>query len=87
MTDKQEITLPDPAYEIAMHESFDFPRPIPYLGYDRLPVGTKLYTAEAIHEAVAAERAKNIAALDALNLWDYDDPASSAIAAIQGDQS
>jgi len=40
-----------------------------------------------IAEAVAAERAKNIAALEALNLWDYDDPASSAIAAIQGDQT
>lgn len=40
-----------------------------------------------IAAAVAAERAKNIAALEALNLWDYDDPASSAIAAIQGDQT
>jgi hypothetical protein len=40
-----------------------------------------------IASAVAAERAKNIAAMEALNRWDYDDPASSAIAAIQGDQT
>ena len=40
-----------------------------------------------IASAVATERAKNIAALEALNLWDYDDPASSAIAGIQGDQT
>ena len=52
---------------------------------------TSVFTAATVRrliaEAVAAERAKNIAALEALNLWDYDDPASSAIAVIQGDQT
>lgn len=57
---QDQIQLPEPECEIATHPSFDGPRPIMYLGYDRLPVGTTLYTAETVRrliaEAVAAER-------------------------------
>ena len=89
MTDKQEITLPEPDGYVWSDE---FEGGCFAYAHDVRPTSAaSVFNATTVRrliaKAVAAERAKNIAALEALNLWDYDDPASSAIAVIQGDQT
>lgn len=89
MTDKQEIQLPEPDGYVWSDE---FEGGCFVYAHEVRPTSaTNVFTAATVRrliaEAVAAEREACIAALDDLNGWSYDDPASSAIAAIQGDQT